>query len=124
MKDLQHYATKYEITQFQQTTYTTISHAEFLAKARTEMKDAVETKKANFILLLMNQKDIPIYSLFKDLADRVCGVHALCIITNKRAWNGTLWGNLMLKVNLKKGEGNFSARGIDSIMKDTLVLGA
>jgi eukaryotic translation initiation factor 2C len=94
------------------------------------MKNARD-KGANFALLILMQRSVPAYSIFKDLADRTYGMHSLCITEKpnyrNRALNKDLrgyFGNVMMKANLKAGGINHTVDGIADILKDTLVLGA
>lgn len=83
---------------------------------------------ANFFILMMGDKSIPTYSMFKDLADRAFGVQSSCLVYN-RSWDNQAqgkqhWANIAMKINLKTGGGNHTSDGVGKIMKNTLVLGA
>lgn len=88
-------------------------------------------KVANFVLLIMEKHNAPVYSAFKNLADRRYGIHSLCILEAPN-WEGnalksdlsSYFGNVMMKINLKAGGINHSVEGVRGIMRDTLVLGA
>ncbi|KAH7380394.1 Piwi domain-containing protein [Phaeosphaeria sp. MPI-PUGE-AT-0046c] len=95
-----------------------------LNAARAALGQAKE-KGANFVMLLLEKKSVSAYSHFKDLADRRYGIHSVCVTWDKkRGFNPQYWANIALKLNLKLGGINHTVRGIETIMKDTLVLGA
>jgi eukaryotic translation initiation factor 2C len=89
-----------------------------------------KSKGANFVLLILSQKSVAAYSMFKDLADCTYGFHSLCITEKPNLKGGNIgntagyFGNVMMKANLKAGGINHTVEGIEDIMKDTLVLGA
>jgi eukaryotic translation initiation factor 2C len=92
------------------------------AKAQESVEEA-KRKGANFVMLLLEKKSTPLYSIFKDLADCQYGMQSLCIVYTKRL-SPQYWGNVAMKINLKAGGINHTISGIELIMKDTLVLGA
>lgn len=90
-----------------------------------------DDNKANFVLLILQEKDISVYSDFKNQADRRYGFHSLCVTEKPNMRGGRLspklapyFGNVMMKSNLKAGGTNHSVDGVSGILKDTLVLGA
>jgi eukaryotic translation initiation factor 2C len=91
-------------------------------KAR-QCLEAAKANRANFVMLLLEKKSIPVYSIFKELADCQYGMHSLCVIYTKKL-DVRYWGNVAMKLNLKAGGINHTVAGVESIMKDTLVLGA
>jgi eukaryotic translation initiation factor 2C len=93
-----------------------------LIKAR-QCLEAAKAKRANFVMLLLEKKSIPVYSIFKELADCQYGMHSLCVIYTKKL-DVRYWGNVAMKLNLKAGGINHTVAGVESIMKDALVLGA
>ncbi|KAH9866106.1 hypothetical protein J1614_008670 [Plenodomus biglobosus] len=90
--------------------------------------DDAKSKGANFIFLVLGKKNVPVYSLLKDLVDRRYGMHSQCVVykTEKnsgRPFGDQQWGNLMMKVNLKAGGTNHVNPDVSKLMADTLVLG-
>jgi eukaryotic translation initiation factor 2C len=82
--------------------------------------------------LILKKKDTAAYSIFKDLADRCYGVHALCLTegVNWTQKNGgslealqSYFGNIVMKLNLKMGGVNQSV-AVGNLYGTTLVLGA
>lgn len=93
-----------------------------------QVMNMAKSKGANFVILLLEKKSVPAYSIFKHLADCTVGLHSLCAIYKEdksgNPFGYQYWGNVMMKVNLKAGGTNHTAPKIAEIMKDTLVLGA
>lgn len=88
-------------------------------------------QNANFVLLILKEKDVEAYSIFKNQTDRYLGMHSLCITEKpnmkKSKLNNNLkpyFANVMMKSNLKAGGTNHSVEDVSNILKDTLVLGA
>jgi eukaryotic translation initiation factor 2C len=103
---------------------------------------AAKLNKADFVVLILQKKNIPAHSAFKDLADRKYGFHSLCL-TEAPNWtegstlaNGTVIPgqmkksilqylvNVSMKMNLKANGINHEVKDLNAIFKDTLVLGA
>lgn len=70
---------------------------------------------ASLVVLLLRQRSIPVYSAFKDVADRIAGLQSLCVTEEKnqgkQADNRGLqqyFSNVMMKVNLKQGGRNYT----------------
>ncbi|KAJ4376118.1 hypothetical protein N0V83_001399 [Neocucurbitaria cava] len=68
---------------------------------------------ASLVVLLLRQRSIPVYSAFKDVADRIAGLQSLCVTEEKNQGkqedNRDLqqyFSNVMMKVNLKQGGRN------------------
>lgn len=83
---------------------------------------------ANFIILVLEKQSTTAYSNFKDLADRIIGLHSMCIVfkvdkKTEEPFGDQQWGNLMMKVNLKCGGINHTSPDVSKLMVDTLVLG-
>ena len=86
---------------------------------------------SNMAILIPTGKNISAYSAFKDLCDRKYGLHAICLTEQKcrNLENGQLWGNIMLKMNLKASGINHTVSGEvispqGLFMKSALILGA
>jgi eukaryotic translation initiation factor 2C len=85
----------------------------------------------NFALFLLDGKNIPAYSSFKDLCDRRYGLHAICL-ANQKCKNENdkqRWSNIILKMNLKAAGINHTVNSrligpLGSFMETALVLGA
>ncbi|KAF1918354.1 ribonuclease H-like domain-containing protein [Ampelomyces quisqualis] len=93
--------------------------------APIQCMNMAKAKGANFVMLFLEAKSTFAYSAFKELADRKFGMHSSCIVgDNPRRFSHQYWGNIALKINLKAGGINHTVTGIETIMKDTLVLGA
>lgn len=117
--------TIYKTASFDYAGETILSSLDSRDAALKAVRAAVVEDKANFVILLLHQKNVAAYSNFKDIADRTAGVHSLCLVTSgKNQLDGSYWGNVMMKVNLKAGGINHTVPGFEHLMKDTLVLGA
>ncbi|KAH7385933.1 Piwi domain-containing protein [Pyrenochaeta sp. MPI-SDFR-AT-0127] len=84
---------------------------------------------ANFMILVLEKKSTGAYSVFKDLADRTCDMHSLCVVYREDSRSNSLFGeqylaNVAMKVNLKADGINHTVQEVSQVMKDTLVLGA
>lgn len=91
-----------------------------------EMNNAKQ-RGANFVILLLENKDVAAYSIVKDLADRTHDMHSLCMVYKERqgrAFSPQYWANVMMKVNMKAGGMNHTVSEVEAIMENTLVLGA
>jgi eukaryotic translation initiation factor 2C len=87
------------------------------------------TNNANFVLLVLKEKNVTVNFEFKNQTDRRYGMHSLCITEKPNFKKGRLgnlgpyFGNVM-KSNLKAGGTNHSVEGVSNILKNMLVLGA
>ncbi|KAI8943146.1 hypothetical protein NX059_001176 [Plenodomus lindquistii] len=91
--------------------------------------DEAKAEGANFVFLIVEEKkNVPAYSILKDLADRQYGMQSLCAIhkldKEGRSFGDQQWGNLMMKVNLKAGGTNHVNPDVSKLLANTLVLGA
>jgi eukaryotic translation initiation factor 2C len=85
---------------------------------KEDIKEAIEQCKqqsadGKLVVLVLEKHNIPVYSAFKDIADRVAGLQSLCVTaeknSNKQIGNKGLsqyFANVMMKVNLKQGGRN------------------
>ncbi|EMD90548.1 hypothetical protein COCC4DRAFT_127590 [Bipolaris maydis ATCC 48331] len=91
--------------------------------------------RTDFVIMLLKNKSIPIYSAFKDVVDRYEALQSLCMTQAPNVKRGTFnkditqyMANIMMKANLKFGGSNhivhFDNTGIKVSLQDTLVLGA
>ncbi|KAI4636318.1 hypothetical protein J4E83_001272 [Alternaria metachromatica] len=96
-----------------------------LAKTHEELKkdikEAIErcqqqSANGKLVILLLERYNIPVYSAFKDVADRIAGLQSLCVTaeknSNKQLGDKGLsqyFANVMMKVNLKQGGLNHTA---------------
>jgi eukaryotic translation initiation factor 2C len=91
--------------------------------------------KADFAILLLKKKSIPVYSAFKDVVDRYASLQSLCMTQAPNAKRGSCnaditqyMANIMMKANLKFGGSNhtvhFDNSDIKANLQGTLVLGA
>lgn len=105
---------------------TIATYLENLAK-QEEQKQKQKPVTDIFVLLLCS-KDQNLYSSFKYLADKVFAVQSICMTeTNMTAPGGNItqyMANIAMKANLKMAGTNHSSPGIETWMKNTLVLGA
>ncbi|KAH6883189.1 Piwi domain-containing protein [Alternaria rosae] len=107
---------------------TIATYLEDLAK-QEELKQKQEPVPVpDIFVLLLCRKDQNLYSSFKYLADRVFAVQSICMTeTNMTAPGGNItqyMANIAMKANLKMAGINHSSPGIETWMKNTLVLGA
>ncbi|KAF1849518.1 Piwi-domain-containing protein [Cucurbitaria berberidis CBS 394.84] len=61
------------------------------------------------VVLLLGKRNIPVYSAFKDVADRISGLQSVCVTEEKNRGKpatdkglGQYFSNVMMKVNLKQ----------------------
>ncbi|CAN9251435.1 unnamed protein product [Alternaria alternata] len=91
------------------------------------LRGAVQAR-TNFAMLILKNKSAEPYAHFKNLCDRVHGLHSICVTQTALSGpaRGQLMGNLMLKMNLKTGGSNHCVADgkMKEILPDTLVLGA
>jgi len=96
-----------------------------LAKTHEELKNDVkeaikrcqqQSANGKLVILVLERYNIPVYSAFKDVADRIAGLQSLCVTaeknSNKQLGDKGLsqyFANVMMKVNLKQGGLNHTA---------------
>jgi len=96
--------------------------------------------RANFAVLILQKKNIPAHSAFKNLTDRKYGVHSLCLTetpnwieTSPSADGDVTPGqlkkslpqyliNVSMKMNLKANGINHEVQDLNAIFRNTLVL--
>lgn len=94
------------------------------------------TPRPNVVILLLPSKDIPLYSKFKYLADRLYGLQSICVteskcfdrnkpLTHPEQYKKLpqYMGNVAMKANLKRGGVNHASKLVQDISAKTLVLG-
>lgn len=96
-------------------------------------------QRPNVVILLLPAKNIPVYSSFKYLSDRVFGLQSIVMTEEKcldlrslgnqsrpPQYRGTpqYMGNIMMKANLKNGGVNHASQLVQDASRRTLVLGA
>lgn len=92
------------------------------------IKSAMEKAKgASMVVLAIPSKIIPLYSMFKDLADRNYGIHSICFAKPNNQGNkmDDYMENVVMKYNLKLGGINHCVKAVrDRLGDHTMVLGA
>lgn len=103
-----------------------------------DIRAALEKAKSHnlhFVVLMLKRQDVPIYTSFKQLADREVGIHSVCLVKkdfyNKQGeyvHNNFVEyiTNVMMKVNLKMGGINHCVANVEKYLRkeDIMVLGA
>lgn len=93
----------------------------------TVMERAKTERGASMVVLAIPSKSIPVYSIFKDLADRKHGLHSICFAkpNTQESKMDDYMENVMMKYNLKFGGINHCVNAVRERLKDhTMVLGA
>ena len=98
---------------------------------------SARTPRPNVVILLLRAKNIPVYSMFKYLTDRVYGLQSICMTEEKCLVSSSLgrrgpaqykglpqyMGNIAMKANLKTGGVNHASTMVQAAAAKTLVLG-
>ena len=118
------------------------NHSEYSAAIKTIAIDLMKKNPGGkLVILVLGERNILIYSAFKDVMDRDLGVQSVCLTEKpnldrsrkccKQAKEaGQYIGNVLMKLNLKSGGYNHTAGNqsrmymVSSILEDTIVLGA
>jgi eukaryotic translation initiation factor 2C len=89
-----------------------------------------KNKRADLVVLMLENPDRSIYASFKTLTDRTYGLRSVCVAKPGFLRGGNKDGpkyitNIAQKVNIKLGGYNAQVQGVTAFLgKDTLVLGA
>jgi len=81
--------------------------------------------KVHLVILLLKAYDVSAYRNFKDLSDRMFGMHSICMTVKKGPENvlQETMTNIMMKMNLKMGGVNHGVIEVGTVLKNTMVIG-